>query len=91
MKNYLGPRERGFDLDQAAFRRAGIALSSIWQIRGRPMATSASDDADRPERIPLMQRVLDNPFLLLFLGVTIPTVLYILWGVMEVASVPLAK
>jgi hypothetical protein len=55
------------------------------------MATSSSGDADRPERIPLMQRVLDNPFLLLFLGVTIPTVLYILWGVMEVASVPLAK
>jgi len=44
-----------------------------------------------PERIPMMQRILDNPFLLLFLGVTIPTVLYILWGVMEVASVPLAK
>lgn len=55
------------------------------------MATSSSDDADRQERIPFMQRVLDNPFLLLFLGVTIPTVLYILWGVMEVASVPLAK
>jgi len=57
------------------------------------MATSDSqpDDADRPERIPVMQRILDNPFLLLFLGVTIPTVLYILWGVMEVASVPLAK
>ncbi len=44
-----------------------------------------------PERVPMMQRVLDNPFLLLFLGVTLPTVLYILWGVMEVASVPLAK
>jgi len=44
-----------------------------------------------PERVPLMQRILDNPFLLLFLGVTIPTVLYILWGVMEVASIPLAK
>jgi len=43
------------------------------------------------ERIPVMQRVLDNPFLLLFLGVVIPTVLYVLWGVMEVASVPLAK
>jgi hypothetical protein len=38
-----------------------------------------------------MQRVLDNPFLLLFLGVTIPTVFYILWGVMEVASIPVAK
>jgi hypothetical protein len=57
------------------------------------MATSSSqpDDADRSGRIPVMQRILDNPFLLLFLGVTIPTVLYILWGVMEVASVPLAK
>lgn len=43
------------------------------------------------ERIPMMQRILDNPFLLLFLGVTIPTVLYILWGVMEVASIPLAQ
>ena len=27
-----------------------------------------------PERVPVMQRLLDNPFLLLFLGVTIPTV-----------------
>ena len=48
----------------------------------------APDDA---ERIPFMQRVLDNPFLLLFLGVTIPTVLYTLWGVMEIASIPIAK
>lgn len=39
----------------------------------------------------MMQRVLDNPFLLLFLGVAIPTVLYLVWGVMEVASVPLAE
>jgi hypothetical protein len=49
------------------------------------------DAAQKSERIPMMQRVLDNPFLLLFLGVTLPTVLYILWGVMEVASIPLAK
>ncbi|MBZ0129048.1 MAG: hypothetical protein K8F59_08015 [Rhodobacteraceae bacterium] len=41
--------------------------------------------------IPPMQRVLDNPFLLLFLGVTVPTVLYLIWGVMEVASVPIAN
>jgi hypothetical protein len=45
----------------------------------------------RPERIPIMQRVLDNPFLLLFLGVTLPTVLYILWGVMELSQVPVAR
>ena len=42
-------------------------------------------------RVPTMQRILDNPFLLLFLGITIPTVLYVIWGVMEVASIPLAK
>lgn len=44
-----------------------------------------------PVRVPTMQRILDNPFLLLFLGVTIPTVLYLIWGVMEVASIPLGK
>jgi hypothetical protein len=43
------------------------------------------------ERVPVMQQILDNPFLLLFLGVTLPTVLYLIWGVMEVASIPLAK
>ena len=50
-----------------------------------------SKDTAPPERIPFMQRVLDNPFLLLFLGITVPTVLYIVWGVMEVASIPLAQ
>ncbi|MBS1236066.1 MAG: hypothetical protein H6R46_861 [Proteobacteria bacterium] len=43
------------------------------------------------EKVPVMQRVLDNPFLLLFLGVTMPTVFYILWGVMEIVTIPLAK
>jgi len=50
-----------------------------------------SESAEKSERIPVMQRILDNPFLLLFLGVTLPTVLFILWGVMEIASIPLAK
>lgn len=43
------------------------------------------------ERIPFMQRVLDNPFLLLFLGVVIPAVFYLMWGVMEIANIPIAK
>jgi hypothetical protein len=43
------------------------------------------------ERIPFMQRLLDNPFLLLFIGVVVPTVIYILWGVMEIIQIPLAK
>ena len=59
------------------------------------MATTDGAPASAPvgeaERVPFMQRLLDNPFLLLFLGVTLPAVLYTLWGVMEIASVPLAK
>ena len=54
------------------------------------MAEEDRKDAP-PERIPLMQRILDNPFLLLFLGVAVPAVLYLIWGVMEVASIPLAE
>ena len=42
------------------------------------------------ERAPFMQRVMDNPFLLLFLGVTMPTVLYIIWGIMELVQIPVA-
>ncbi len=43
------------------------------------------------ERIPVMQRILDNPFLLLFLGVTVPAVFYVIWGVMEIISIPIAE
>lgn len=46
--------------------------------------------SDRDEKIPFMQRLLDNPFLLLFLGVTIPTVFYIIWGILEIAQIPIA-
>mgnify|MGYP003487746956 FL=1 len=45
----------------------------------------------RIERVPVMQKILDNPFLLLFLGVVFPTVFYIVWGVMELVTIPLAK
>lgn len=43
------------------------------------------------ESIPFMQRLLDNPLLLLLIGVAVPTLLYTLWGVMEIVAVPLAK
>jgi len=58
-------------------------------------ANSASDQRDagdsEDERIPTMQQILDNPFLLLFLGVVIPTVFYLIWGIMEIISIPIAK
>jgi hypothetical protein len=51
----------------------------------------AVDDDPQDEPIPMMQQLIDNPFLLLFLGVAMPTVLYIVWGVMEIVGIPLTK
>ncbi|HEX6267683.1 MAG TPA: hypothetical protein VFZ81_12395 [Burkholderiales bacterium] len=55
------------------------------------MATESFDDDVTEEPIPAMQHLLDNPFLLLFIGIAMPTVLYIVWGVMEIVSLPIAK
>ncbi len=51
----------------------------------------SSNSDSESERIPVMQQIIDNPFLLLFLGVTIPTVFYVIWGIMEIITIPVAK
>jgi len=43
------------------------------------------------EPVPALQQIIDNPFLLLFLGIAMPTVLYIVWGVMEIVGLPIAR
>jgi hypothetical protein len=48
-------------------------------------------DAQEIVRIPIMQRVLDNPFILLFIGVVVPAVFYIVWGIMELVTIPVAN
>jgi hypothetical protein len=50
-----------------------------------------SDDQTDDGKVPLMQQLLDNPFLLLFLGVLIPMVVYTLWGVIDILTIPPAK
>jgi hypothetical protein len=55
-----------------------------------PSDNLPSDDVQE-EPIPVMQQLLENPFLLLFIGIAMPTVLYIVWGVMEIVSIPIAK
>ncbi len=47
-------------------------------------------DTSELEPIPMMQRVLDNPFLLLVLGILVPTVFYIIWGIIEITQIPMA-
>ena len=48
---------------------------------------SDQDQGDN-ENIPMMQKLLDNPFLLLFIGVATPSVLYLGWGIMEIVMIP---
>ena len=48
------------------------------------------DTADQ-EPIPMMQKLLDNPFLLLLLGILVPTVFYIIWGIVEITQIPIAQ
>jgi hypothetical protein len=50
-----------------------------------------SHDSDDDGQVPWMQKLLDNPFLLLFLGVMIPMVVYTLWGVIDILTIPVAK
>ena len=51
---------------------------------------SRDDFLPDEEPVPAMQQLLDNPFLLLFIGIAMPTVLYIIWGVMEIVGLPVA-
>jgi hypothetical protein len=58
---------------------------------GNNVTESDEQTTENQEKIPVMQQIMDNPFLLLFIGVTIPTVFYIIWGVMEIVTIPIAK
>ncbi|MBL8345973.1 MAG: hypothetical protein JNN03_11065 [Rubrivivax sp.] len=53
---------------------------------------AAHDEMNDPNApVPWMQQLLDNPFLLLFLGVLVPMVVYTLWGVIDILTLPTAK
>ncbi len=51
----------------------------------------SDENKDGNENVPVMQRILDNPFLLLFIGVIVPTIFYIVWGIMEIIYIPIAQ
>ena len=48
-------------------------------------------DDDETGKVPLIQQLLDNPFLLLFIGVMVPMLVYSLWGVIDILTIPVAK
>lgn len=53
--------------------------------------TLVADHVSDPEPIPFMQRLLDNPFVLLVLGVAMPTIFYIIWGIIEITQIPISN
>ena len=55
------------------------------------MSSPHDDLNDENAPVPFMQQLLDNPFLLLFLGVFVPMVLYTAWGVWDILTLPMAK
>lgn len=46
------------------------------------------EEADGAERVPLGQRVFDNMYLLLVLGVAVMLVIFTGWGMWEIVSMP---
>ena len=90
-------RKNLIDIKSGARAPSYRASESIIEGREKRMSsplTSPIDPAadEVPEEpVPAMQHLLDNPFLLLFIGVAMPTVLYIIWGVMEIVGLPIAK
>jgi len=70
-------------------RTINVRSRSERMAPNNPPDTSPDELSDEP--IPAMQLLLDNPFLLLFIGIAMPTVLYIIWGVMEIVGIPVAK
>ncbi|MBM4423909.1 MAG: hypothetical protein FJ030_11015 [Chloroflexi bacterium] len=50
---------------------------------------SSQDQAAPPEeRVPIGQVIFDDVFLLLMLGLVVPTLLYIVWGLWSTSVIP---
>ncbi len=54
--------------------------------RGEAVTPGAGDDS---EKIPLGQVFLDDIFLLFLLGMSVPLILYIVWGLLDLLNVPI--
>jgi hypothetical protein len=42
----------------------------------------------RDDQVPWQQVLFDDIFLLVMIGLAVPTIVYLLWGLIELASVP---
>ena len=67
------------------FRLKNVKYFQVYQGEGM------NHHDDENEKVPLIQQLLDNPLLLMFLGVMITMIVYNLWGVIDILTIPLAK
>ena len=47
-----------------------------------------NNQPNEQERVPFFKMIMDDFMLLLFLGVTIYAIFYLIWGVMELSNLP---
>jgi hypothetical protein len=53
------------------------------------MADTEQPQSPPPQRTPWQQVLLDDIFLLVMAGLVVPTLFYIVWGLMSLGEVPL--
>lgn len=54
------------------------------------MTDAGGGAGESRDKVPLGQRLYDNPFILLIAGIIVMVVFYTLWGLWEVMSLPQA-
>lgn len=47
-----------------------------------------NQQSNTPDKVPFSRMIMDDFMLLMFLGVTIYAIFYLLWGVMELSNLP---
>jgi hypothetical protein len=67
-----------------------ICIPGFPNLNGSSIMSQEISETEENVRIPIMQRIIDNPFILLFIGVVFPTVFYVIWGIMEIVTIPMA-
>ncbi|MFQ5826414.1 MAG: hypothetical protein ACE5IA_03560 [Dehalococcoidia bacterium] len=55
----------------------------------RGEAVTLGEGGEPEEKIPLGQVFLDDIFLLFLLGMSVPLILYIVWGLLDLLNVPI--
>ena len=68
-----------------------ICFFAIYRALQAPITMEGNKMADNNDDVPFMQKLLDNHWLLMVIGVVSPTILYTLWGIVDIMNTPLAK